>query len=604
MTEQKNLEQRFKRLQKLYWNRNSHRPHIVIVGAGYAGLTCAIGLQKIDADVTLINHNDFHYLTTLLHEPAVGRRDFSQITVDLPSLLRETVIDLKVGEVTHIDLEKQSLCLEAAESTDTIDYDYLVIAVGSKPAFYNIPGLQENAWTLNNWHEAARLHLKVEETLLEYRDKPHETWRTRILIGGAGLTGVELAGELADAYHKLSREYGIKRDELQVTIVNSGPTVLSNCEMCKDRVIPLATRILERKGVDLINNARVQAIEPNCVMLDDGRKLEAGLIIWTGGVEGHPLLEQSGLELNGQKRAIVNEFLQVEGHPEVFVVGDSAAATNMDGETLPPTAQVAIRQGPIVAENFHRVLEGQPMKSSRPRQVGLALTLGHKDALAVVDNKYNLSGWPARLLKNFIGYRYLAQLGGLRLVWSKMRRRNEATPAIIPPRHIPKRPLSQRLAIATFAGLMGTAAFSTLGAIASSLGWPLDTPKMLSDFLNAPLAVGWLVHGTIGTLLAWIYVFVFDKRWGGSFLIRGLFYGLIAFFTAQIIVMPIMGVGIFSSRMGSSAPALVIGSFLGHWLYAASASWIYERGIAIDYEDVHEKLKEDEETSETSAESE
>ena len=114
---------------------------------------------------------------------------------------------------------------------------------------------------------------------------------------------------------------------------------------------------------------------------------------------------------------------------------------------------------------------------------------------------------------------------------------------------------------------------------------------MLSEFLKAPLAVGWLVHGTIGTLLAWIYVFVFDKRWGGTSLMRGLFYGLIAFLTAQVLVMPMMGKGFFSSEMGALAPAMVIGSFLGHWLYAASASWIYERGIAIDYADLRTKLK-------------
>jgi len=588
------IEARLERLQKLYWRPQHHRPKIVIIGAGYAGLTCAIGLQKIDADVILVNQNDFHHLTTLLHEPAVGRRDFSQITVDLPSLLRETVIDLKVGEATKLDLENQSVTINAASGEEEIDYDFLVIALGSKPAFYNIPGLEENAWTLNNWQEAARLHLRVEETLLQYKEHPEEKWRTRIIIGGAGLTGVELAGELADAYKKLSKDYGIKREDLNVTIVNSGPTVLSNCEPCQDRVIPLATQILERKGVELVNNARVQSIEPNKVVLNDGRELEAGLIIWTGGVNGHPLLEQTGLPLNRQKRAFVNEFLQTEKYPEVFVVGDSAAAMNEGGETLPPTAQVAIWQGPIVADNFHRLLEGQPMRSSMPKQVGLALSLGHKDALAVVKNKYNLSGWAARLLKNIIGYKYLAQLGGLKLVWAKMRRQDTATPAIIPPRHIPKRPLSQRLGVATLAGLLGTAAFSTLGSLTSSLGWPLDTPKMLSDFLQTPLAIGWLVHGTIGTLLAWFYVFVFDKRWGGTSLMRGLFYGLIAFLAAQMIVLPIMGAGVFSSAMGAAAPALVLGSFLGHWLYAASASWIYERGIAIDYDDLRAKLKLDE----------
>ena len=127
-----------------------------------------------------------------------------------------------------------------------------MIGLGSKPEFYAIPGLEENALTLNNWNEAVRLHLRVEETLLQYKEHPEESWRTNIVIGGAGLTGVELAGELADAYRKLSKDYGIPRKDLKVTLVDGSSTVLASCQACQDRVIPLATEILENKGIELV----------------------------------------------------------------------------------------------------------------------------------------------------------------------------------------------------------------------------------------------------------------------------------------------------------------------------------------------------------------
>jgi len=568
------LRSRLARMESLFWNRPVPA-RIVVLGAGYAGLTCDLGLRGLAAEVTLVNRNDYHYLTTLLHEPAVGRRDFSEVTVDLPSLLEGSEVRLLKAETTAIDLERQTVTVAVGEEARELPYDFLVVALGSQPEFYHIPGLEQHALTLSSWSEAKRLHLRVEESLINFKDHPDEPWRAHIVVGGAGLTGVELAGELADWCHRVSKKYGLTQDHLRITLVDGSPSVLAACGECQDRIIPLATELLKRKGIDIINGVRVQAIEPHRVVLNNGQALEAGLIVWTGGVRGHELLEQSGLALQRQKRAVVNEYLQARDHPEVFVIGDSAAATVDGGATLPPTAQVAIHQGPMVAENFHRLFSCQTLQACEPKMMGIFLSLGHKDALGVVQNKYHFSGWMARTIKNAIGYRYLAGLGGWKLVWAKLRKATVAVRALPPKHHDVQISLWQRAQTATVAGLLGTAALTALSTLSAALsGMGMDVPAMLSGFLKLPLSVGWLVHVAIGVMLAWTYALLFCRTLPGRGAARGALFGLLPFITAETVVLPMMGAGLFSTNMGGAALPAVGLSLLSHLLYGAVVGWV------------------------------
>lgn len=573
------LLHRFQRLQQLYWRRPGHRPRILVLGAGYAGLTCALGLQGVDAEVTLVNPNDHHHLTTLLHEPAVGRRDFHEATVDLPGLLAGTGIRLHRGSAVALDLEAQTVTVETAQHAQALGYDFLVVALGSQPEFHAIPGLGKHALTLGSWSEAARLHLRVEEALIGFKEHPEQAWRAQIVVGGAGLTGVELAGELADWCRTVAPAYGVSPKHLKITLVDGAPTVLAACAECQDKVIPLATRILKRKGISIVTGARVQAIEPHQVVLTDGRALEAGLIVWTGGVRGHALLERAGLALGRQKRAAVNEFLQAEGHPEVFVLGDSAAASDGRGHTLPPTAQIAVHQGPLVAENFRRLLGGQPLQSCAPKRMGVFLSLGRRDALGVIQNKIHLSGWAARTVKNAIAYRYLALLGGPRLVWNKWHGRRVPVRAA-PPRRPGQPRWWQRLGAATGAGLLGTAAMTALGAMATSFGLEMNAAAMLSGAVGIPLWAGWLAHAGIGVGLAWLYALGFARALSGPAFAKGALFGLLPFLLAQLGVMPMVGAGVFASQMGQAAPMLVLGSLMGHLVYGGVVGWGVAAGQA------------------------
>lgn len=570
------LRRRIERLQALFFERKERKPRVLILGAGYAGVKCALGLQGLEAEVTLVNENDYHYLTTLMHEPAVGRRDFNEVSVDLPSLLEDTSIAFLKGKVVDIDPDRQLVHIERPVEQKELGYDFLVIALGSKPAFFGIPGLEEHAWTLNNWREAVRLKLKAEETTIDFKENPDEPWRGHIVIGGAGLTGVELAGELADWCAHLSKQYGIPKGKLRITLIDASPTVLNACKACQDKIIDLATRTLERKGVKILTEERAKSFEQNRINLESGETFQAGLIVWTGGVQGNPLLEAAGLEVNRQKRAVVNEYLQAKGHPEIFVIGDSAAGTTEDGAVLPPTAQVAVHQGDVVAENFHRAFSCQPMKDCAPKMMGVFLSIGHKDALGVLQNKFHFKGWQARWIKNMIGYRYLASLGGWKMVAAKLTKSQKPVKSVYRRFRREKPSFAKRVLDASVAGLLGTFAMTTLATLATAFGYPMDTPAMLSDFLKLPLGVGWLMHGMIGIMLGWGYALV-RRALPGPPVLCGILYGMVPFLLAQVVMMPMMGAGYFAANMGAAAGPLVLGSLMGHGLYGAVLGWVYDR---------------------------
>lgn len=394
-------------------------PHILILGGGYAGVTTAVNLRGIagrSASVTLVNRNRYHYLTTLLHQTAVNTETYREVTVDLPSLLGPHIALIE-GEVHHIDPRHQ--CVRVAlkgEEIRELEYDYLVIALGFEPHFYEIPGLADHALTLKDLNEAQLIKNHIERELIEYNRNPHQHWHTHIVIGGGAFTGVELAGELADMCPRWARRFHIQPNQITITLVEGAPTILAACE---GRVVQYATDILQRKGVHIMTGRRISAVEGTCISLDDGQHLEAGTFIWTGGIRGHHLIEASGFAVNRQGRAHIDAFMRAKDFPNVYIIGDASLALDPQGQPLPPTAQIAVMQGETTARNLRRLLRGQPPQICRPELIGTFVSLGEKDALGVIQNRYHVRGWAARALKKLAAYHYLYRIGGFSVVTAK-----------------------------------------------------------------------------------------------------------------------------------------------------------------------------------------
>lgn len=383
---------------------------IVILGAGYGGLLAALNIRKYysksEATVTVINQYPTHQIITELHRLAAGNVNEKAIAMPLEKLFKGLDIDLKIATVESFSVEKKEVKL--AGST-TLSYDALVVALGSKTAYFGIPGLEENSMVLKSTDDANKIFKHVEERIREYAQTKNEADAT-ILIGGGGLTGVELVGELADETPKLAKQYGVNPKDIKLLLVEAGPKILP---VLPDDLIERATASLEARGVTFLTGLPVTNVEGNTIDLKDGQKIVTNTFVWTGGVQGNPLVGESGLEVN-RGRATVNEYLQSTSHSDVFIAGDSAVYFGADGRPYPPTAQIAWQMGELVGYNLFAYLEGKAFEEFAPVNSGTLASLGRKDAVATIGaNSIPLKGLPASLMKEASNVRYLSHIKGL-----------------------------------------------------------------------------------------------------------------------------------------------------------------------------------------------
>ncbi|RAS87474.1 NAD(P)/FAD-dependent oxidoreductase [Priestia endophytica] len=383
---------------------------IVILGAGYGGVLAALNVRKhfskSEAEVTVINKYPTHQIITELHRLAAGNVSEQAVAMPLTKLFKGLDIDLKIAEVESFSVDNKEIKLGDGS---TLTYDALVVGLGSVTAYFGIPGLEENSMVLKSAADANKIYKHVEERISEYAKTKNEADAT-ILIGGGGLTGVELVGELADIMPKLTRKYGVDPKAVKLKLVEAGPKILP---VLPDHLIERATSSLEARGVEFLTGLPVTNVEGNTIDLKDGQKVVANTFVWTGGVQGNPLVGESGLEVN-RGRATVNDFLQSTSHKDVFVAGDSAVVFGPEGRPYPPTAQIAWQMGELIGYNLYAFLENKDLETFSPVNSGTLASLGRKDAVATIGaNSTPLKGLPASLMKEASNVRYLTHIKGL-----------------------------------------------------------------------------------------------------------------------------------------------------------------------------------------------
>ncbi|MGA9287682.1 MAG: NAD(P)/FAD-dependent oxidoreductase [Anaerobacillus sp.] len=384
---------------------------IVILGAGYGGLLSALSvrqyLNESEATVTLINKTPTHQIITELHRLAAGNISTEAAALPLDKLLKGNDINLKVASVDSFSVDNKEVKLSDGS---TLSYDALVVALGSKTAYFGIPGLEENSMVLKSAEDANRIHAHVEERIKSFAESGDEADAT-ILIGGGGLTGTELVGELADETPKLARKYGVDPAKIKLKLVEAMPKILP---MLPDELINRAMTSLEKRGVEFLTNLPVTNVEGNVVELKDGQKIVTNTFVWTGGVQGNPLVGECGIEVN-RGRATVNNYLQSTSHENVFVAGDSAVYFKPGEERpQPPTAQIAWQMGDLIGYNLYAYLYDKDYKEFEPVNSGTLASLGRKDAVAQIGgNATSLKGLPASVMKEASNVRYLSHIKGL-----------------------------------------------------------------------------------------------------------------------------------------------------------------------------------------------
>ncbi|MFB5282917.1 NAD(P)/FAD-dependent oxidoreductase [Peribacillus sp. Hz7] len=385
--------------------------HIVILGAGYGGVLSALTVRKYlnkdEAQVTVVNQFPTHQIITELHRLAGGTIKEQAVAVPLEKLFKGKDINLKISKVESFNADKKEVKLADGS---ILTYDALVVGLGSQTGFFGIPGLEENSLVLKSVADANKIYNHIEGRIREYAKTKNEADAT-IVIGGGGLTGVELVGEIVDNFPKIAKQYGVDFSELKIKLVEAGPKILP---VLPDNLIERATASLEARGVEFLTGLPVTGVKGNEISLKDGQTIVANTLVWTGGVAALPIVGESGLEVD-RGRATVNEFLQSKSHNDVFVVGDSAVAFPEEGgRPYAPTAQNAWQMGELVGFNLFAYFEGQKMDKFNPVNSGTLASLGRKDGVATIGaNNTPLKGLPATLMKEASNIRYMSHIKAL-----------------------------------------------------------------------------------------------------------------------------------------------------------------------------------------------
>lgn len=396
----------------------STKPKIVVLGAGHAGLTTAKKLiQKLSpeqAEVVLVNKHNYHYEATWLHEVAAGTISPNDARVMISDVISPNKATLVYDTVVEIKKDEKRVVLENGDIT----YDYLVVALGWKSNDFGIKGMAENAFAIEDIDSSRLISEHIEYQFAKFNnDENAEKESLNILVGGAGFTGIEFVGELADKVPQLCRKYDIDRSKVKIINVEAAPSILP---MFEQDLSTYARKALEERGVDIKMAAPIKECTPEGFIIGEENELiKAGTIVWTGGVKGSPILEKSGFEMVKGK-VNVNADLRMEGEEELFVIGDCSWVWDNEGDRpYAPTAQLAMQEADYVADNIIALMKKEPLKDFVFDNKGTVASLGHSDGIGSIFNGYKLTGKKAAAMKKVIDNRSLYLVGGVKLVLKK-----------------------------------------------------------------------------------------------------------------------------------------------------------------------------------------
>ena len=387
---------------------------IVIAGAGYAGLHVALRLSAklrghSEMTLTLLDRHDYHQALTELPRVAGGTRAADAVRIPLQDVLASRVRFVQT-EINGFDLARRRLLTGAGP----VGWKRLVLALGSRPNDFAIPGLAERALSLYSASDAQRVWAAVGEALTvaaAATDAERQRCLATVVVGGGGATGVELAGELAEVLPKVAQGHGLAPGTPAVQLVEAGPAILAGSS---PQLISKAARILADLGVAVRVNATIAAATADGFRLTDGQLVEGGVFVWAGGVNAPGLVADSGLPTGHNGRVKVDQYLRVLDRPDIYAAGDLASVTDpRTGHVLPPLAQVALEEGETVARNLDAELKRKPPEAFTFHDKGFVVSVGTHRAVADIAG-ITAGGRLAHLLKDAIEWEYRQSVQHLR----------------------------------------------------------------------------------------------------------------------------------------------------------------------------------------------
>ena len=359
------------------------RPRVVILGAGFGGLTAARALAK-DADVTLVDRHNFQTFLPLLYQVSTAGLAADHVVHPIRGALRKSGVKFRMGSPLSVDHKNKTVKLDSSE---VLEFDHLIVALGSSTADFGVPGVAEYGMGMKSVNEAITIRAAVMrrfEDLCRFEDDT----RLSIAVVGGGPTGVEMAGALAELKRgPLKNDMKHAADHIDIYLIEAGPRILP---MFSEKLSERAESDLRKLGVIVRTNTAVREVQSRKIIVKDGEPIPAEITVWAAGVKGEPTAEILNLPIVGS-RIDVEESLRVNHYPHIWAIGDIAGAKGADGRFLPMVAPVAMQQARFVAKQIVRAHKGEALKAFKYIDKGSMATIGRHKAVVEV-KKFRMTG--------------------------------------------------------------------------------------------------------------------------------------------------------------------------------------------------------------------
>jgi NADH:ubiquinone reductase (H+-translocating) len=354
------------------------KPRVVILGAGFGGLTAARAMAK-DADVTLVDRHNFQTFLPLLYQVSTAGLAADHVVHPVRGALRKSGVKFRMGSPLSVDHKNKTVKLDSSE---VLEFDHLVVALGSSTADFGVPGVAEYGMGMKSVNEAINIRAAVMrrfEDLCRFEDDT----RLSIAVVGGGPTGVEMAGALAELKRgPLKNDMAHAAEHIDIYLIEAGPRILP---MFSEKLSARAESDLRKLGVIVRTNTSVREVQSRKIIVKEGDPIPAEITVWAAGVKGEPTAELLNLPIVGS-RIDVEESLRVNHYPHIWAIGDIAGAKGADGRFLPMVAPVAMQQARFVAKQIIRAHKGEALKAFKYLDKGSMATIGRHKAVVEVKN--------------------------------------------------------------------------------------------------------------------------------------------------------------------------------------------------------------------------
>lgn len=378
---------------------------IIVIGGGYGGLRAVEHLAGIDGlHITLVDKRPYHYLQTEAYGYIAGRFDLHDVAIDLKNWCFGFKKDVEFihDEVTLLDFENKTVHF----SDQKISYDYVIMAIGAETNFFSfIKGLREHSYGVKKLQRAFDFRSSFERLLYSKVEHPLDEaeGRLNIAIGGAGLSGVEIAAEMADVIKKHTKSIGESTRDIKIHLIDAASTILPGMS---DFIVNRTQERLEELGIEIRTNAFIESVENTTIRFKDGQSLDYFFMIFTGGIKVPSFALSKEVERNRINQFLVDPFMRIPGETNAFAVGDCVEIRDAKGNILPPTAQTAERSAEYVAKAIREALQHRKPKPFNASIDGVFVALGGEYAVGEMFNTIKVKGYSAYLLKKLITYTY------------------------------------------------------------------------------------------------------------------------------------------------------------------------------------------------------